>query len=108
MLHARDIVTPGTDDPLLVQAIANNPPGKTTLITTDKSIRTRHHERAAFTTTGCIGIILRGNWNHASLWDRAIYSLHWWPTWVETVKAAPPGTLWQCPWSTKPKQLKPF
>lgn len=108
MLHALDIVARGTDDASLVEAVVRGARGKVALITTDKSIRTRHYERAAFVGTGCIGIVLRGGWNHASLWDRAIYSLHWWRTWVQTVEAAAPGTLWQCPWSKKPKRLNSF
>jgi hypothetical protein len=35
------------------------------LITTD--MRTRQNERAAYVTTGCIGIVLRTHWNHAAI-----------------------------------------
>jgi hypothetical protein len=70
--------------------------------------RTRVHERAAFGATGCIGIILRQQWNHASMMDRAQHSVLWWETWVRTVAEAKPGSMWQCPWNSKPKPLKPF
>ncbi len=108
VLHALDLVARGTLDVPLVQAIADGAVGKPVLITSDKSMRTRRHERAAFLETGCIGIILRGHWNHASLWDRARLSLLWWRTWVAQARNASPGSLWQCPWSERPKPMKPF
>ena len=108
VLHALDFNAKGTPDVLLIQAIADSNPGKAVLITTDKSMRTRQHERAAFTETGCIGIVLRQGWNHASMWDRARYSLLWWEAWLETMQAAAPGTLWECPWSQRPKRLQAF
>jgi hypothetical protein len=108
VLHARDLVAQRTDDVLLIQAVADGSHEKAALITTDKSMRTRGHERAAYIDTGCIGIVLRANWNHAPLWDRARFCLRWWPTWVEQVRTARPGTLWQCPWSERPKPLKPY
>jgi hypothetical protein len=108
VLHALDFVEKGTPDVTLIQAVADGAHGKAVLITTDKAMRTRQHERAAFGDTGCIGIILRGHWNYASLWDRARLSLLWWTTWVAQAQAAPAGSLWQCPWSERPKLLKPF
>jgi hypothetical protein len=98
----------GTKDVPLIQAIVDGAQGRAALITTDKSMRTRHHERAAFKDTGCIGIVLRGGWNHASMWDRARLSLAWWTVWLETIRQAAPGSLWQCPWSERPKTLRPF
>jgi hypothetical protein len=108
VLHALDIVAMGTLDVPLIQAVADGSHAKAVLITTDKAIRTRQHERAAFVTTGCIGIVLRGGWNHASLWDRAQLSQRWWTTWVAQAQGARVGTLWQCPWSQHPKPLRPY
>jgi hypothetical protein len=108
VLHALELVATGTLDVPLIQAVIDGSQGRAALITSDKSMRTRQHERAAFTDTGCIGIVLRGGWNHASLWDRARVSLLWWTTWVEQVRAAAPGSLWQCPWSERPKPMRPF
>ena len=97
VLHALDLVGQGTSDVPLIQAVADVTHARAALITSDSNMRTRRLERAAFTDTGCIGIILRGHWSHASLWGRAQASLLWWPTWVATVSTAQPGTLWQCP-----------
>jgi hypothetical protein len=108
VLHALDLVRPSTDDVLLIQAVADGTHSKSALITTDKGMRTRAHERAAFVTTGCIGIVLRQHWNHASMMERARFSVLWWETWVKTVAEAGPGSLWQCPWSGRPKPLKPY
>jgi hypothetical protein len=108
VLHALDVVEKGTADVPLIQAIADGAHTRSALITSDKSMRTRTHERAAFVDTGCIGIILRGQWSHASMLERARLSLIWWSIWVNTVEASEPGMLWQCPWSTKPKPLKSF
>jgi hypothetical protein len=108
VLHALDFVGKGTPDVTLIQAVADGTHAKAVLITSDKAMRTRQHERAAFVDTGCIGIVLRGQWNHASLWDRARLSLLWWTAWVTQARTAPPGSLWQCPWSERPKPLKAF
>ena len=108
VLHALDFVERGTPDVTLIQAVADGTHAKAVLITTDKAMRTRQHERAAFVDTGCIGIVLRGQWNHASLWDRARMSLLWWSTWVAQAQQAHPGTLWHSPWSERPKPLKMF
>lgn len=108
VLHARDLVATGTPDVSLIERVIAGAQGKAALITADRMIRTRHHERAAFRRTGCIGIVLRGHWSHASLWERAAHTVLWWPVWVQTVGSAQPGTLWQCPWSGRPKALRPF
>lgn len=108
VLHALDLVRQATADVPLIQAVADGTHAKSALITTDKSMRTRAHERAAFIDTGCIGIILRKQWNHTPLMERAQLSVLWWNTWVQTVAEAKPGSLWQCPWSSKPKRLEPF
>jgi PIN domain-containing protein len=108
VLHALDLVRRGTSDLPLIQAVADGSHAKAALITTDKSIRTRAHERAAFIATGCIGIVLRGEWNKASMMDRAQASVRWWETWVRTVAEVKPGSLWRCPWLSRPKPLKPF
>jgi PIN like domain len=63
VLHATEVVARGTHDIPLIQAITDGAHAKTVLVTTDKSMRTRSHERAAFVETGCIGIILRTQWN---------------------------------------------
>ncbi len=108
VLHALDLVAGATQDVPLIQAVADGHHARSALITCDKSMRTRTHERAAFSETGCIGIVLRANWNHAPMWDRARLTLIWWQIWVGTIAAAPPGSLWQSPWSQSPKPLKTF
>lgn len=108
VLHAQDFAARGTSDVALIQLVAEGMHRRSGLITSDKSMRTKQHERAAFQDTGCIGIILRGGWNQASMWDRARLSLHWWRTWMDTVSTSAPGMLWQCPWSSRPKALQPF
>ncbi len=108
VLHALDFVAKGTPDVPLIQAVAEGATGKSALITSDKSMCTRRHERAAFVDTGCIGIVLRGHSSQASMWDRARLSLLWWTTWTAQAHAAQPGSMWQCPWSERPKAMKPF
>lgn len=108
VLHALDVVKRGTSDIPLIEAVADAKHHKAALITTDKAMRTRQHERVAFTDTGCIGIILMGHWNHASLWDRARLSLIWWTTWIAQIEEAQPGSLWRSPWAERPKPLRQF
>ena len=106
--HALDLFEKGLRDTILIERVADGTHARAALVTSDKAMRTRQHERAAFTHTGCIGIVLRGQWAHAAAWDRAVHTLCWWSVWVETVAGAAPGTLWQCPWSMRPKRLVPF
>jgi PIN like domain len=106
--HAREFVGRGAHDVPLIQAVGDGAHAPSVLVTTDKAMRTRQHERAAFVDTGCIGIVLRGQWNHASLWDRARLTLVWWTTWVAQARETRPGSLLQCPWSERPKRLKDF
>ena len=106
--HALDIVDHGTKDVLLIQAAVGAGHERAALITTDKAMRTRSHERAAFVETGCIGIVLTGGWSHASMMERARHSLLWWSTWIDGIRDAPVGILLRCPWSSKPKPLKRF
>jgi hypothetical protein len=108
VLHALDVIAKGTRDVTLLHAIAGGSQAKVGLVTADKAMRTRHHERAAFKATGCIGIVLRGDWNHASMWDRARLTLAWWPVWLETVRQSAPGAMWNCPWSGRPKPLRSY
>lgn len=108
VLHVRELVAQGTHDVPLIQTVADGTHAKSALVTTDKSMRTHEHERAAFIATGCIGIVLRSTWNHAPMMERARLTVLWWETWVQTVAEAKPGSLWQCPWSSKPRPLKPF
>lgn len=106
--HALDVVAAGTADVTLIEAITTGENGRVVLVTTDKSMRTRRHERAAFEATGCIGIVLCQHWNHASMLDRVRHSLLWWETWIATVEASPKGTLWRCPWRARPAPLRFF
>ena len=108
MWHALDVFEKGLMDSTLIERVAGGAREKAALITSDRTMRTRVHERAAFAQTGCIGIVLRGHWAHASAWERAICALRWWSVWVETVAGAPPGFMWQCPWSMRPKKLERF
>jgi hypothetical protein len=108
VLHALELVDRGTSDVLLIQAVADRSHAKAALITADRMIRTRAHERAAFAATGCIGIVLAREWNRHSMMERAEASVRWWERWVKTVADARPGSLWQCPWSTRLKPLKSF
>lgn len=55
VLHALDLLKRGAPDVALIQAVADGTHAKAVLITTDKAMRTRRHERAAFLTRDVSG-----------------------------------------------------
>jgi hypothetical protein len=80
---------------------------KQILVTTDRAMRRRKHERAAVASTQAVVIVGVSNWNQqSSLWDRARMMLWWWPTIVQSSEAADPGTFLELPW--RQKGLKPL
>lgn len=76
------------------------------LITADRAMRRRKHERAAVASSGAIVIVGVPNWNQqADLWDRARMMLWWWPTIVVSASLAAPGTFLELPWAQKVRSL---
>ena len=79
---------------------------KQALITTDRAMRRRRHERSAVASTGAVVIVGVSNWNQtSSLWDRARMMLWWWPTIAESARSANPGTFLELPWRQGVKPL---
>ena len=77
------------------------------LVTADRAMRTRKHEKAAVAATGAIVVVGVANWNKAAgLWDRARHMLWWWPTIVGSVRTSAPGSFLELPWGTRVTPLK--
>ena len=69
------------------------------LVTGDRAMRKRKHERAAVAATGAIVVVGVPAWNQQSdLWERARMMLWWWPTIVRSAGAADAGTFLELPW----------
>ncbi len=76
------------------------------LITTDRAMRRRKHERAAVASSGAVVVVGVSNWNQqADLWERARMMLWWWIEIVASAKAADPGTFLELPWRQRTKPL---
>lgn len=106
VLHALDLCPQGTHDVPLIQRGAEGAVGKAALVTADRKMRSRKHEREAYRQSGVIGIALASQWNHLSMWARAQLVLAWFPAWVEAIAAADPGTMLDCPYAQKPRRMK--
>ncbi len=95
----------GMKDEDLLRAL-HEPDVKQVLVTTDRAMRRRKHERLAVASTGAVIVVGVSNWNQASsLWDRARMMLWWWPTIVEGARSADPGTFLELPWRQTVKPL---
>jgi hypothetical protein len=107
VLHAVDLGGRGTDDGPLIRRLAEGASGKAALVTADRKMRTRRHEREEFRRTGVIGIVLASNWNNQTMWVRAQLVLAWWPEWIMTISTSRPGVMWDCPFAMKPRRMRP-
>jgi hypothetical protein len=76
------------------------------LITTDRAMRRRKHEKAAVAATGAVVVVGVANWNQQSeLWERARMMLWWWQQIVKSSIEANPGTFLELPWRTNVRPL---
>lgn len=104
--HVADLGLRGTPDADLLAAIcAGGIRG--VLVTADRAMRRRKHEKAAVAASGAVVVVGVANWNQtASLWDRARHMLWWWPTIVASAQNAAPGTFLELPWGTRTAPLR--
>jgi len=76
--------------------------GGKVLITGDKAMRSRLHERQALLELGLIVFFLPANWNNEPFMMRAAFLLRWWSVIVERAMTSKPSTCWEIPYSWAP------
>ena len=95
----------GTPDAELLAALRATAE-RNVLVTADRAMRKRKHERAAVATTGAIVVVGVAAWNQQpGLWERARMMLWWWPTIVRSAGAADAGTFLELPWGPRVRAL---
>lgn len=76
--------------------------GGKALITGDKGMRSRVHERKALLDLGLIVFFLPPKWNNETFMDRAAFLLRWWSVIVECAQTSGPSTCWEVPYIWTP------
>lgn len=107
VVGAKDYADPPaeSDTPWLKKFVKD---GGSVVITGDKRMRSKPHERKALLDLGLIGFFVPSTWNRMKFMNQAAYLLRWWPTIVECAKDSPPSTCWQLPhiWNPSADKIK--
>lgn len=77
--------------------------GGQVVITGDKRMRTKPHERLAL--GGFVAFMFHPRWNHLDALERSAVLMHWWNRIVETAQQSKPGSFWEIPYSWSAGEL---
>jgi len=96
VVRAKDYVEApsGSDTPWLRKFALD---GGTVVITADRRMRSRLHERKALLDLGLIVFFAPSTWNRMKFMHQAAYLLRWWDTIIECAKNSPRSICWQLP-----------
>lgn len=96
VVAAKDYAKPpaSSDVPWLENFAAD---GGRAVISGDKGMRRRPHEREAITDLGLIVIFLPPSWNNAEFSAKSGYILYWWPVIMKLIRTSNRGTCWELP-----------
>lgn len=73
--------------------------GGKVVITADKKMRGKPHERKALKDLGLITFFFNPLWNHLKYFDKLGIFIRWWPHIVEKIETSKPGQCWEIPLS---------
>ena len=90
--HAND---PRNDDRPWLRRFADD--GGRIILSGDRKMRARPHERAALKEAGFVVFFFGPAWDELDKLSRAATIMRWWATVEEKVKSAPAGSFWQVP-----------
>lgn len=82
--------------------------GGAIVISADKKMRARLHERQAINDLGLICFFVPSQWSKWRFMQQSAYILRWWQVIVETANKSSPGECWQLPatWTPTPESLR--
>lgn len=78
------------------------------VLTADRRLRTRPHERLALMQSGLVFFVLAQGWNQESFWPKAAGVIRWLPSMIEAFSTVRPPALLAIPYRWTPKPLKPI
>ena len=96
----------GIADPDWIEALHGE--GGWAVLTADRKLRTRPHERLALEQSGLIVFILAPGWNQEGYWRKAAGVIRWLPSMIEAVAVFQPPALLSLPHRWTPEPIKPF
>ena len=71
--------------------------GGTVVVSGDKAMRNKPHERQAFMDAGLIMFFFHRSWNHFDFSGKTSFLLKWWPRIEIHAQSAPSPSCWQIP-----------
>lgn len=78
------------------------------VLTQDRKLRTRPHERLALEQSGLVVFILAHGWGPEPYWQTAAGVIRWLPSMLDAFRAARPPMLFEVPHRWTPALLRPF
>ena len=97
---------PGTTDLEWIAAL--HAEGGWSVLTTDRKLRTRPHERRALEQSGLRVFILASGWNQEEYWPKAAGIIRWLPAMMQAGAVYPPPVLLSVPHRWTPSPIRPF
>ena len=78
------------------------------VLTADRRLRTRPHERLALMQSGLVFFVLAKGWNQEPYWPKAAGVIRWLPSMIEAFRTVRPPALLAIPYQWTPKPLRSF
>ncbi len=78
------------------------------VVTADRKLRTRPHEKRALLDAGLIVFVLAPGWNQEPYWPKAAGIIRWMPSMIAAVTAFKPPALLSIPHTFTPATIRPF
>ena len=82
--------------------------GGWSVLTTDRKLRTRPHERAALERSELLVFILAPGWNQEEYWRKAAGVIRWLPSMIDALPIHKPPALLSVPHRWTPAPIKRF
>lgn len=80
--------------------------GGQVIISGDKRMRARVHERDALTSAGMIVFFFTSSWSSKNDFTKSAMLLNWWPKIAEYIANGKPGDFWEIPFQWNLKGLR--
>lgn len=97
---------PGVADRDWIAALHDE--GGWAVLTQDRKLRTRPHERLALEQSGLVVFILAHGWAPEPYWPKAAGIIRWLPPMLDAFRTAQPPALFAIPHRWTPAPLRPF
>jgi hypothetical protein len=78
------------------------------VLTTDRKLRTRPHERLALEQSGLLVFIMAPGWNQEGFWRKAAGVIRWLPGMIDAMERYPPPALLSVPHRWTPTPIRRF